>query len=247
MEADMNKPVLTDRTTPRTSDPRLGRAAGALGVVLLLLVVFTIDGGPMFTDASNAEIVRWVHGHETSLYVSGYLEGLAMLLNAAFLGALIWRARVGGTIVAAAYGLIGASVAIDMVNVGAQYALGKGVDRDLGDGAVLGLFSFAEQLTFTDGVTWGLVIAVASIASLRARTLPRPICWLGLVVAGLHLVGIPLQLAWTGTAEGGMGPISTTALLLWWLATSLTLLIRPGRAATIGDTTVGDGTAALAD
>lgn len=225
----MDQPVLADRTSPRTSGPRIGRAAGGLGVLLLLLVVFTIDGGPMFTDASNAEIVRWLHGHETGLYVSAYLEGLAMLLNAAFLGALLWRARVGGTLVATAYCLIGASLAIDMVNVGAQYALGKAVDRRLGDGALLGLFTFAEQLTFTDGVTWGLVIAVASIASLRARTLPRPICWLGLVVAGLHLVGVPLQLVWTGTAEGGMGPISTAGLLLWWLATSLSLLIRPGR------------------
>lgn len=227
----MAHPVLADHSTARSSDPRIGRAAGAIGVVLLLLVVFTIDGGPMFTDASNAEIVRWVHGHETGLYVSAYLEGLAMFLNAALLGLLLWRARVVGTMAAIAYGLIGASLAIDMVNVGAQYALGKGVDRGLGDGTLLGLFTFVEQLTFTDGALWGLAIAIASIASLRARTLPRPICWLGLVVAVLHVFGIPVQLLWTGTAEGGMGPISTTALLLWWLATSLSLLIRPGRTA----------------
>lgn len=227
----MAHPVLADHSTARSSDPRIGRAAGAIGVVLLLLVVFTIDGGPMFTDASNAEIVRWVHGHETGLYVSAYLEGLAMFLNAALLGLLLWRTRVVGTMVAIAYGLIGASLAIDMVNVGAQYALGKGVDRGLGDGTLLGLFTFVEQLTFTDAALWGLAIAIASIASLRARTLLRPICWLGLVVAVLHVLGIPVQLLWTGTAEGGMGPISTTALLIWWLATSLSLLIRPGRTA----------------
>lgn len=220
----MNQTVL-DSATLRHADPRVGRAAGAVGVLLLLMVVFTIDGGPWFSDASNAEVVQWVRGHETDLYVAGYLEGLAMLLNAVFLGALLWRARLRGFVMAAAGGLIGASLAIDMVNVGTQYALGKGVERGLDDSALLGLFTFSEQLTFTDGVTWGLVIAVASVAALRTRTLPRPIGWLGLVVTGLHVVGIPIQLALTGTAQGVMGPISTSTLLLWWLATSLTLLI----------------------
>jgi hypothetical protein len=225
----MFEPDLADHPAARRPDPWIGRAAGGVGIVLLLLVVLTLDGDPMFTGASNAEIVGWAHQHEAGIYLAAYLEGLAMLLNAVLLGALLWRARVGGTLLAIAYGLIGTSLAIDMVNVGAQYALGKAVDRGLGDGALLGLFTFAEQLTFTDGATWGLVIAAASVASLRARTLPRPICWLGLVVAGLHLLGIPIQLVWTGTAEGGMGPISTTALLLWWLATAISLVIRPGR------------------
>jgi hypothetical protein len=225
----MFEPDLADHPAARRPDPWIGRAVGGVGIVLLLLVVLTLDGDPMFTGASNAEIVGWAHQHEAGIYLAAYLEGLAMLLNAVLLGALLWRARVGGTLLAIAYGLIGTSLAIDMVNVGAQYALGKAVDRGLGDGALLGLFTFAEQLTFTDGATWGLVIAAASVASLRARTLPRPICWLGLVVAGLHLLGIPIQLVWTGTAEGGMGPISTTALLLWWLATAISLVIRPGR------------------
>jgi hypothetical protein len=219
--------VREHRDTAREADPRVGRAVGGLGVLLLLMVVLALGGGPMFTDASNAEIVRWVHGHVGELYLQGYLEGLAMLLNAVFLGALLWRARVTGHLRAAAYGLIGASLAIDMVGVSIEYALGKSADRGVGDGTLVGLFGFAEQLTFTDGTTWGLVIGIVSVVSLRRRALVRPVCWLGILVAVLHLVGTPVQLVLNGTPEGVTGPIGTALLLLWWLATSLSLLVRP--------------------
>jgi len=230
----------------RTSDPRLGRGIGAVGLVLLCLVFFSLGDNPMFTDASNAEILRWVHGHETDLYVGGYLEALAMMLNAVLLGALAWRARLVGTARLVVYGLIGGSLAIDMVNTGAQYGLAKAVDRGLGDGTLLGLFTFIEQLTFTDGVTWGVVIGIVSIAALRTRTLPRPVCWLGILVAVIHVVGIPAQLVATQTPEGVNGPISTIGLMLWWLATALTLLVRPGRPAGAGEVATGRRAAALA-
>jgi hypothetical protein len=229
------EPALTHRSAPRPSDPRIGRGIGAVGVVLLCLVFFSLGDNPMFTDASNAEILRWVHGHETELYVGGYLEALAMLLNAVVLGALAWRARLAGTARLVVWGLIGASLAIDMVNTGAQYGLAKAVDRGLGDGTLLGLFTFIEQLTFTDGVTWGLVIGVVSVAALRTRTLPRPVCLLGVAVGLVHVLGIPAQLVATQTPEGANGPISTVLLMLWWLAAALSLLIRPGQPADAAD------------
>lgn len=208
-----------------------GRLLGAVGMLMLVSVFVDLGGDPMFTDASNTEVLRWVHGHVTDLYVGGFIEFCAMLLNAAFLVGLALRARLSGPLLGVVWGLVGGSLAIDAVNVGSQYALAKSAERGAGSDALLALFSFAEQLTFTDGITWGIVIAIVAAASLRTHTLSAPVCWLGLFVAALHLLGVPVQLAWTGTVAGATGPIGTAVLLVWWLATSLTLLLRPRRAA----------------
>lgn len=219
--------VASPPAADRRLDPRTGRLIGAVGLVMLVSILLDLGGGPMFTDASNAEVLRWAHSHVTDLYVGGFVEFVGMLLNGVFLAALAWRARVSGFFLAALWGLIGASLAIDAVGAGAQYALARSAERGAGSDALLAVYDFVEQLTFTDGITWGLVIGIVSVASLRAGTLAAPICWLGLAVAAVHLLGVPVQLALNGTVMGVTGPTGTSLLLIWWLAVALSLLIRP--------------------
>jgi protein-L-isoaspartate(D-aspartate) O-methyltransferase len=98
--------------------------------------------------------------------------------------------------------------------------------------ALLAMFSFVEPATFTDGITWGVVFLIAAVASMRARTLPRPVVWVGLVAVAVHLLGIPVQLLLNGTVQGVTGPLSMVCFMLWMLSASLALLIRPGGSVT---------------
>jgi hypothetical protein len=222
-------------TTPAETDParfrRVSRIAGVLGLGVIV-TAFPGSDDPSFTDASNAEILSWVHHHVTGIYVHGFQNAVCMLLNAALLGILVWRSGVRGWLRQVAWMMIGTSLAIDMVNTGSSYPLAKLADRGAPDGALLAMFSFVEQATFTDGITWGVVILVAAFASMRARTLPRPVVWVALVAVAVHLLGIPVQLLLNGTVQGITGPLSMVCFMLWMLSVSLALLIRPGRPAT---------------
>jgi hypothetical protein len=223
--------------TPAAADParfrRVSRIAGVIGLGVLV-TAFPAGNDPMFTDASNAEILTWVHHHVTGIYVQGFQNAVCMLLNAALLGILLWRSGVRGWARQVGWMMIGTSLAIDMVNTGASYTLAKLADRGAPDGALLAMFSFIEQATFTDGITWGVVILVAAVASLRAGTLPRAVAWVGLVAVVVHLLGQPVQLLLNGTVQGITGPVSMVCFLLWMLSVTLALLIRPGRPATVG-------------
>ena len=221
--------------TPADADParfrRVSRIAGVIGLGVIV-TAFPGSDDPSFTDASNAEILSWVHHHVTAIYVHGFQNAVCMLLNAALLGILIWRSGVRGWARQVAWMMIGTSLAIDMVNTGASYTLAKLADRGAPDGALLTMFSFVEQATFTDGITWGAVILVAAVASMRARTLPRPVVWVALVAVVVHLLGIPVQLVLNGTVQGITGPLSMICFMLWMLSVSLALLIRPAGPAT---------------
>lgn len=212
-------------------NPRTVRVASRIAGVAGLAVVataFPAGDDPSFTDASNAEIVSWVHQNVSSIYVQGFVGAACMLLNATLLSILLWRSGARGWLRQAGWTLIGASLAIDMVNTGGSYTLAKLADRGASDDVLLGTFSFVEQATFTDGITWGAVILVVALASRASRSLPTPVVWMALVTAVVHLVGVPVQLLATGTPQGVSGPISVVAFLLWTLTVSLMLLVRPG-------------------
>ncbi len=231
MSLPMSDAPTQPASAPPAPNPRTLRIASRIAGVAGLAVVataFPAGDDPSFTDASNAEIVSWVHQHVTGIYVQGFVGAVCMLLNAILLSVLLWRSGARGWMRQAGWTLIGTSLAIDMVNTGGSYTLAKLADRGASDDALLGVFSFVEQATFTDGITWGAVILIVALASRAARSLPSPVIWIALVTAVVHLVGVPAQLLATGTPQGLSGPISVMAFLLWTLTVSLLLLVRPG-------------------
>jgi hypothetical protein len=93
----------------------------------------------------------------------------------------------------------------------------------------MALFSLVRQMTFADGFLFGISALVASGLCLHTSALPRLVAWLGVLVGVVKLVELPVQLVATGTPDGVTGPIGTVLLLVWVLATSVTLLVRPRR------------------
>lgn len=205
---------------------RASRSAGLVGLVFLVLAVLS-NNPPFYSDASNARMLHWVQAHPTALYVEGVRTAVMMVLMVGFLAVLMWRTGLRDPLRSGVWALLGASMAIDMVWAGVYYALAYSGQHEIGDTGVLTLATLAEQMTFTDGFLWGIAVLVVAIAALRARTLPAPVAWLGVVTAVVHVVGVPVQVAWTHDTEGLSGPLSAVTLLFWVLAVSLTLIIRP--------------------
>ncbi len=213
---------------------RVSRVAGAVGLVFLVLAIVS-QNPPFYTDVSNARMLAWVQAHPTALYVEGVRTAYMMILMVGFLAALMWRTGVSGPLRSFVWALLGASMAIDMVWSGVYYSLAYAAQHRIGDGAVLAIATLTEQLTFTDGVLWGIAVLAISVVALRTRSLPAPLAWLGVATAVVKVVGPAVQVALTRTSEGVTGPVGTVLLVFWVLATSLTLLIRPGRVRAVLD------------
>jgi hypothetical protein len=215
-----------DQIHPETAR-RISRLAGVTGLVFLVMA-FMSQNPPFYSDAGNAKMLGWVHAHHTALYVEGVRTSVMMVLMVGFLAVLMWRAGVRDPLRSWIWSLLGASMAIDMVWTSLYYALAYADQHHIGDSGVLALATVTEQATFTDGFLLGFAIVVVCAAALRARTMPAPVAWLGVVLGVVKVVGPPLQVALNHTSEGITGPVGTVLLVFWVLAASLTLLIRPG-------------------
>jgi hypothetical protein len=211
-----------------TSYRLVSRIAGVGGLVLVLLSFFGMDDGPFFSKAENTEIIAWVYHHPNALYIEGLRTWLTMIMIAGFIGTLVWRTRRVGVVTTIVYGFLAANLAVDMVWSGVYYALAKAGQMGAPGVSILSLFALAQEMTFTDGIWFGIALLAVSGLAARTRTLPRPIAWVGVVCAIVHLLAVPAQVLATGTVEGVTGPISVIVFMLWLLATALTLLIRPG-------------------
>jgi len=217
-----------DHTDPDTLR-RASRYAGLVGLVFLVLA-FLSQNPPFYSDASNAELLRWVQAHPTALYVESVRTGTMMVLMVGFLAVLLWRTGLRDPLRSGVWALLGASMAIDMVWAGVYDALAFAGRHDIGDSAVLALATLTEQMTFTDGFLWGIAVLVICVAALRTRTLAAPVAWLGVATGAFKVLEPAAQVALNKTSEGITGPLGTVLLVFWVLAASLTLVIRPGSA-----------------
>src|SRR3954453_13962303 len=150
---------------------RLSRLGGLVGLVLLVVAIPGGGDSPFFTDASHSEIVSWVHRHPTALYVEGLRTPLTMLLVATLTGFLLWRTGRGGTVRLIVVGLLAANLAVDLIWMGFYFALAKAGQMDAPDASVLALFAAAQELTFTDGIAFGIALLIVSWLALRTRSL----------------------------------------------------------------------------
>jgi hypothetical protein len=226
----------TDRTgqTDTATRRRVSRAAGATGLIFLVFA-FLSQNPPFYSDAGTTVILHWVQAHPTALYAEGVRTAYMMIVMVGFLAVLIWRTGLRGPLRSGVWALLGASLAIDMVWSGVYYALAYAGQHDIGDSGVLALAYLTEQMTFTDGLLWGIAVVMICVAGLRSLSLPAPIAWLGVVTGIVKLVGPVVQLALNHTSEGLTAPVGTVLLVFWMLAVSLTLLIRPGTSRAVVD------------
>jgi hypothetical protein len=213
---------------------RASRIAGVVGLVFLVLAIVS-QNPPFYSDASNAEMLAWVHAHPTALYVEGVRTAVMMVLMVGFLAVLMVRTGLRDPLRSAVWALFGASLAIDMVWMGIYDALAFAGQHHIGDSGVLALSTLTEQMTFTDGFLWGIAVLIICWAALRNRSLAAPVAWLGVVTGVVKILEPAAQVALNKTSEGITGPLGTVLLVFWVLAASLTLLIRPGSSRAVVD------------
>ncbi len=215
-----------DNTWAESHRPLMGRIAGACGLAFVALASVSM-GGRFFDSLSDAEIVRWVRSAPGEISVEGFGVGFGAVLVAFLVLQLLWSTRSRGPLAVVTALSMTALVAVDWAAAGVYFGLAEAGRHQGADAGIVALFRLTKMTTFTDGVAVGLGVLAVSVLALRARSLPAPVAWLGVVVGVWHLVELPLQLALTHSADGVTGPISAGTGLLWILATSLTLLVRP--------------------
>jgi len=216
----------TETTWAGSHPARMGRLAGAAGLSFVALSSVSM-GGKYFDSLSNGQIVSWVRSAPAAISVEGLSIGVGATLVAFLMLHLLWSTgRRGPAAVIAALSLA-AFVAIDWVAAGVYFGLAEAGRYDGADAGIVVLFALTKMTTFTDGFAIGIAFLIVNAMALRTRVLAAPLAWLGIFLGVWHVLDMPVQLALTHTIDGITGPIGAAASLLWFLATSAMLLIRP--------------------
>jgi hypothetical protein len=211
----------------------LGRLAGVAGAVFVVLALAPGSlGGPAYgSSTSTPQILAWVTQHNGSFPVTGFIGGLSASVFALFVLLLLAVARGRGLLSSIVVSAVGALMAIDWIGTGIYYALADEAGRQQATGGIVALFSLNASMTYVDGFVAGLAILALSLLQLGPHALPRPLIWLGAVVGVYEIVSGPIQLAISHSPAGATGPVGIVLLLVWILAVTAVMVIRPVREA----------------
>jgi len=207
--------------------PLIGRLAGLAAIAFFLPALLPGDGSKFFSNVSTQQIVDWVAQNGRAISIQAFGQGFGSTVFALFIVLLVVHLRGRGILATLAYISAGAMMAVNWTGASMQFALVDAAQRTGSDSGVVALFSVAKTMALSDGYFVAIPAVAVSVLALRSRSLPAPICWLGLLVGGYHFVEIPIQLALTGTATGVTGPIGVVIGLLWLLFVGVTLVIKP--------------------
>lgn len=213
----MSNPLLT----------RLGAACGALYVVIAIVANDTLGSGSPDSTASAQAIGSWWRAHEVtnSDWALGFVELFALLCFPIFVVVLAWvlqRADRGRTWLPWAVLAMGLLSAVVKVASGApMFALLWRADDGISDGLAAAMVDM-NGAAFV--LTWALdavMLAAAGGVILSTRCLPRWLGWWALVTAPLLLATVPFAIS---------GPPTFLLALIWIVATSITIALRPDQA-----------------
>jgi hypothetical protein len=180
-------------------------------VVVLLATVFLTPNGPD-TTASPEKVAVFARHNQTGLYLSAYLISLAVLIAGAFLwylrdvvapaepGRRLADLGFAGGILFLVGGILSAGTAFAMADV-AKHA----------DPTVLQTLNiFTQDVSNVAGGATALLLGATGLAILRSKALPSWLAYVGLVLAvasfAIPMLGLPI-------------------VALWWLLTSIVLLV----------------------
>lgn len=218
-------------TAPSTSAQVLPRAAGALGLahVALLVVGLAISGGGALVEDGTAGIEEaYVNGNLTTILGGWFVESVGFVLLvpvAVFLGRCLgqstpagrWAAR-SGTVLAGVYVAITLAVGFP-AGAAAAYGVQNGLDVDAA-AAMNSMRVFAYLLSLL--CLGGYVVCVA-VSALADGFSPRFIGGLGLVTGASLVAAGPL-------AAVAMQDLPTLLYIVWWVG--LCVILLRGRPAT---------------
>jgi len=207
--------------------PLIGRLAGLAAIAFFLPALLPSDGTKFFSNLSSQQIVDWAAQNGRAISIQAFGQGFGSTVFALFIVLLVVHLRGRGILATLAYISAGAMMAVNWTSASVQFALVDAAQRTGSDSGVVALFSAAKTMALSDGYFIAIPAVAVSVLALRSRSLPAPICWLGLLVGGYHFVEIPIQLALTGSATGVTGPIGVVIGLLWLLVVGVIIVIKP--------------------
>lgn len=214
---------------------RVGAAAG-IAAALLLVALFTVFPSLPTPDDSITEIARSARDDSDALLLGGYTGALmtgALLLFGASVAARLRRAEGagGGWWLVALIGIAGASIGIvgNALTITFVRAVGHGAT---GDALWIG-YGADHWIGVLTAIPLALFLLGAGMGARTTGALPRSLAWLSIAVSVLFLAGAGSV---TGDeVEGGILGLPLVAgylgLLVWILASSVSMLRRPQRAA----------------
>lgn len=216
-----------------THRPLLARITGFAGIAFVVAAFLPGSlGGPQFDDTlTTPGLLSWVHAHVTTLPVQGFVSAVQSTVMVLILIALSVLCRTRGLATRVVTVALGGMLAVEWIGAAISFALADAARRASSDSGVVALFSLSKTITFADGFVFGLALLVISLAALRSRALPAPVAWIGVLCGVIHMIEQPIQFAINARPDGVTGPIGTVLLLVWALAVSLVLVIRPRRTA----------------
>ena len=213
---------------------RVGAACGALYVVIAILANDVLGSSSPDSTASAATIGAWWRANPPTSgdWALGFLELVALLCFPVFVITLAWllqRADGGATWLPwAVLGMGLVSAAVKIASGAPMFALAWRANDGISNGLAAAMVDM-NGAAFV--LTWALdavVLAAAGGVILRTRCLPRWLGWFALATAPLLLANIPMAIS---------GPPLFLLALIWIVATSITLVLRPeARLATADET-----------
>jgi len=214
---------------PQQGGPSLAvLAAISIGLLLAGLVVgAVIAGGIMpLPYGSATEIQDYVTGHHgaaVAIAVGTFGSSVPLAIYAATASARLRQLGITapGATIALAGGLL-ASAALALASLAAWTLSRPEVTSDAA------LVRALYYLTYLTGGPWhvvmlGLLIAGIAVPALIVGLLPRPVAWIGLVIAGLAEL-TTLVLIWPGLSP--LLPVARFTGLIWLIAAGVLLPLR---------------------
>ena len=185
---------------------------------------------PPVAGAPAAEVVTYFTAHHVGLEIESVNLSLGMIMLIVFVATL--HSRIG--IVASLTALAAATTiaACTLVEVAAFQALVYRPDPDSARATLLNdLQDFGFLVTTFPAL---LFLAASAYAIVSSRALPRILGWAAALAAALQTVAWVSFIAPTGPLAAGGIPsvIAFVALLTWIVASSITMVARPGAGAT---------------
>lgn len=183
---------------------------------------------------SPADIAaRYADGREGFLRAA-YLEALSVgffLVFVAVLSALLRRREPDGSpfsVVVAVAGSVAA--ALQLVSYGLIATLAYRTAETGNEDVIMAVYDASSLAYVLAGIPLGVFVAAASLGVLRTRVAPAPVGWLGLPVAAALIVSAA-SLTRDGlfSVHGDFGFVALSLFLLWLLAASISLVVRPDR------------------
>ncbi len=212
--------------------PSTYRYAGIAGLLFIALGFFGL-GGPYYENPSRSEVVDWARDNHHAILIDGMLYGVAPLFFAVAVLAYIHRTGDRGPLALLAVIAVAADVVVSQITMFINFALADVASSDAAEGAddaVIALFSLAKHTDYYEAGVAAAVILLTSALAMRTRTLPRWLCWLGLVDGVVTIVGFQVQAIAFGRPDAGPSGFVGAMLGLVWVAAVSISLMRPRRA-----------------